>query len=114
MAAEQNLQDALFGADAGNEGLPTKVDLNSEKQYKEFGGKVGDLLYQGQAPYRIENFFRELCKNMPEHCDSKQIQKIIDHLKVIQATKARAEKDASKPGNKKKAKLAGFDKKGAE
>lgn len=60
-AAEQNLSNQLFGADEEAKGLSMKVDLNTEKQYKEFGTKVGDILYAGSAPYRIENFFRTLC-----------------------------------------------------
>ena len=43
----------------------------SEKDYKNFGAKTAKVLYSGAAHYRIENFFRELCKDLPEHCDSK-------------------------------------------
>lgn len=50
---------------------PAPVNLNSEKDYKNFGTKTATVLYGGSAPYRIENFFRELCKDLPEHCDSK-------------------------------------------
>jgi hypothetical protein len=57
--------------------------LNTEKEYKEFGTNVAKILYAGSAPYRIENFYRELSNNIAEHCDSKQIQKIIDHLQII-------------------------------
>lgn len=78
MKAEEGLTDALFG---GMEEA-TPVNLNSEKEYKNFGQKTAKVLYAGSAPYRIENFFRELCKDLPEHSDSKQIQKIIDHLTI--------------------------------
>ena len=59
------------------------VKLNSEKDYKEFGKSTAEILYKGSAPYRVDGFFRELCKDLPEHCDSKQIKKIADHLQVI-------------------------------
>jgi hypothetical protein len=67
VAAEKGLTDQLFG------GMdePAPVNLNSEKDYKNFGTKTATVLYGGSAPYRIENFFRELCKDLPEHCDSK-------------------------------------------
>lgn len=75
MEAEKGLTDQLFG------GMDeSTVQLSSEKEYKNFGVKTAKVLYAGSAPYRIENFFRELCKDLPEHCDSKQIQKIVDHL----------------------------------
>jgi hypothetical protein len=45
--------------------------LNSEKEYKEFGVNVAKILYAGSAPYRIENFYREVSANIQDHCDSK-------------------------------------------
>ena len=82
----------------------TTISLNSEKEYKEFGRKTGKLLYQGSAPYRVENFFKELCKELPEHCDSKQIGKIVDHLTIMQKNLAKKEKEARDGKNKKSAK----------
>ena len=61
----------LFGADDDNQGKVKEWKLNSEKEYKEFGKHTAKILYKGSTPYRVENFFRELCKDLPEHCDSK-------------------------------------------
>jgi len=52
------------------------VILASEKDYKQLGTKVAEALYSGSAPYRIEAFFKELSKDLPQHTDSKQIEKI--------------------------------------
>ena len=48
-----------MGDDEGTPGLQS-VNLNSEKDYKEFGKNVGQTLYGGKAPYRIENFYKNL------------------------------------------------------
>ena len=62
----------LFGADDDDDKQKVKDwKLNSEKDYKEFGKHTGKILYKGSTPYRVENFFRELCKDLPEHCDAK-------------------------------------------
>ena len=64
-AADASIADQLFG-DEGSTAVDTNnVTLNSEKDYKEFGKKVAKALYAGKAPYRIENFFRELAKDLP-------------------------------------------------
>lgn len=104
--AEAGLADQLFGGP--EESTPTTfgsdIKLNSEKEYKQFGKQISGILYQGSAPYRIENFFKELCKDLPEHCDSKQMQKIIDSLSMMQKEKAKKEKEErdGKAGKKKK------------
>lgn len=67
--AEKNLADQLFGG-MDLDAPVGKLSLNSEKEYKDFGKKTGQLLYQGSAPYRIENFFRELCKDLPTHLNA--------------------------------------------
>ena len=85
----------------GEEG--PKITLNTEKEYKNFGKKVGDTLYAGHAPYRIEQFFKELCKELPTTCDSKQIKKISDSILSIYNTKLRAEKEEAQGKKKKKA-----------
>lgn len=76
-AAEKGLADQLFGDLEGETVLSTKK-LNTEKDYKEFGADVAKILYAGAAPYRIENFYREVSANIQDHCDAKTIQKIID------------------------------------
>ena len=59
--AEQVLADQLFGGE-GEDG--PRVKLNSEKEYKDFGRKTAEILYKGSAPYRIENFYKELSKDI--------------------------------------------------
>jgi hypothetical protein len=55
MQAEQDITESLF-ADINI----TAKQLNTENDYKNFGKKVGGVLYQGQAPYRIPAFFKEV------------------------------------------------------
>jgi predicted GTPase len=69
-----------------------------------YGQSVGKVLYSGSAPYRIENFFKEMCKDLPNHCDSKQIKKIADHLNTLYNTKLAQEKEERDGKNKKKSK----------
>ena len=49
---------------------------------------------------RIEAFYKELSKDLPQHCDSKQIKKIADHLQSIYNTKLNDEKKAAKTKKK--------------
>ena len=67
-----------------------------------YGQNVGKVLYAGSAPYRVENFFKDLCKDLPNHCDSKQIKKIADHLQSLYNTKLAQEKEELNGKNKKK------------
>jgi len=99
-AQEAGLADQLFGG-MGEEA--PKITLNTEKEYKNFGKKVGDTLYAGAAPYRIEQFFKELCKELPTTCDSKQIKKISDSILSTYNSKLRAEKEEAQGKKKKKA-----------
>lgn len=46
---------------------------------------------------------------MPEHCDSKQIKKIADHLQVIFNQKQLMEKEKTKKGKKTALKYGGQD-----
>ena len=50
---------------------------------------------------RIESFFKELTKDLPEHCDSKQIKKIADNFQQIYNAKLKEEKAAAKTKSKK-------------
>jgi hypothetical protein len=61
-------------------------------------------LYNGKAPYRIENFFRELAKDLPANADSKQIKKIADHLTSLYNMKLIEEKESNVGGKGKKKK----------
>ena len=68
--AEKNLASDLLGGDDESAALKA-VNLNSEKDYREFGKNVADILFGGKAPYRIENFFKDLTKDLGKHLDSK-------------------------------------------
>ena len=108
--AEEMLADQLFGGEA--EAGP-KLKLNTEKEYKDFGRKTAQILYQGSAPYRIENFYKELSKDIGTHCDSKQIKKIADQLQTLYNDKLKKEKEEEKGKSKKaKASLKGGGAKG--
>ena len=65
------MADQLFGGGEVDEETKSSLKLNSEKEYKLYGQNVSKTLYAGSAPYRVENFFKELCKDLPGHCDSK-------------------------------------------
>lgn len=95
------MADQLFGAGEA-EATTSSLKLNSEKEYKVYGQNVAKTLYAGSAPYRVENFFKELCKDLPNHCDSKQIKKVADHLQMIFNQKLAAEKEEQNGKNKKK------------
>lgn len=99
-AADSNLADQLIGEETGAS-VDTNVTLNSEKDYKDFGKNVAKALYAGKAPYRIENFFKELCKDLSTVQDSKQIKKVADNLMTIYNAQVKAEKEKAK--SKKKA-----------
>lgn len=96
MAQENVMLDDLLD---NNE---VEVKLNSEDDYKAFGKKTAGILYGGSCPYRIESFCSELFRELPEHCNSKQINEIIRRLQAIQYQLQKDEK--SKNTNKKKEK----------
>jgi hypothetical protein len=79
-AQEAEMADQLFGAEESQPNTVSKVSLTNEKEYKAYGVAVGSVLYSGSFPVRIEAFYKEMSKDLPEHCDSKQIKKIADHL----------------------------------
>jgi len=59
MELEKDITESLF-AD-----LDVNANsLNQEKDYVNFGKKVGAVLYEGQAPYRIPVFFKELVRDL--------------------------------------------------
>ena len=105
---EASLADQLFGGDEPG----AKVTLNAEKDYKEFGRKAGEALYEGSAPYHIDKFFKEAAKSLPEHCDAKQIKVIHDFFTLMYNTKLKKEKTDDKNVKKKLAQLKGGGGKG--
>jgi hypothetical protein len=77
-AAEEGLANQLFGEEAG-----PKISLSSEKDYLNFAKKVSEALYQGNAPFHIEKFFKKLAEDMPKHCDSKHIKGVTDYMQTL-------------------------------
>ena len=69
IAAEAQLTDQLFGTDDDDKALKA-VSLENEKDYKEFGTDVGKLLQAGKAPYRMDSFFKEMRKTMPDYLEA--------------------------------------------
>lgn len=119
VAGEKDMTAALFALDdePNSSMMSTKaIILNGEKDYKEFGKQTGEHLYKGPSPYHVEKFFRELCKGMSDHCDSKQIKKVVDHIQIILNEKTKKEKEERDGKNKKKKAptLAGGGAKGYE
>lgn len=105
MQAENQMTNDLFGADDEPKIKEKVWKLNSEKDYKEFGKHTAKILYKGSTPYRTENFFRELCRDLPEHLDSKQIGSIVEYMKSVFNQKQKAEKEEKDGKNKKKKKI---------
>jgi hypothetical protein len=93
MAAEMDITESLF-ADLD----VTANSLNMEKDYANFGKKVSATLYQGQAPYRIPVFFKEIMRDLPKHAESKKIKEILDSLTALYNEKVKEEKDKEKKG----------------
>lgn len=93
IAAEMDITESLFA--------DLDVNANSltqEKDYVNFGKKVATVLYEGQAPYRIPCFFKELVRDLSKHIDSKKIKEISDSITAIYNEKVREEKEKEKSG----------------
>lgn len=74
------------------------TSLNQEKDYVNFGKKVAGVLYEGQAPYRIPVFFKELVRDLSKQIDSKKIKEILDSVTALYNEKVREEKEKEKSG----------------
>lgn len=72
--------------------------LNLEKDYISFGKKVSATLYEGQAPYRIPVFFKELVRDLSKHLESKKIKEILDSVTALYNEKVKEEKEKEKGG----------------
>lgn len=93
IAAEMDITESLFA----------ELDVNAnsltqEKDYINFGKKVATALYEGQAPYRIPVFFKELVRDLSKHIDSKKIKEILDSVTALYNEKVREEKEKEKSG----------------
>jgi hypothetical protein len=73
---------------------------------------VSKTLLAGNAPYHIDKFFKELSKELPEHCESKQLKSIADYMMLMYNTKLKKEKAEDKNVKKKKPTIKGGDSKG--
>ena len=93
IAADMDITEALF-ADLN----VNANSLNQEKDYLNFGKKVSAVLYEGQAPYRIPQFFKELVRDLSKQIDSKKIKEILDSVTAIYNEKVKEEKDKEKKG----------------
>jgi hypothetical protein len=93
IAAEKDITESLFAE------LDVNANsLNLEKDYINFGKKVATTLYEGQAPYRIPVFFKELVRDLSKHIDSKQIKVVLDSITALYNEKVKEEKDKEKSG----------------
>ena len=72
--------------------------LNQEKDYINFGKKVAGVLYEGQAPYRIPVFFKELVRDLSKQIESKKIKEILDTVTALYNEKVKEEKEKEKSG----------------
>ncbi len=93
--------DQLFGDEIDEEGKPT-LQLKSEEEYKSYGQKVGKVVFNGSAHYRVPLFYQEVSKELTENRDSRQIKKIADHLLSLYNEKLKKEKEDQKGKQKKK------------
>lgn len=93
IAADMDITEALF-ADLN----VNANSLNQEKDYINFGKKVSTVLYEGQAPYRIPQFFKELVRDLSKQIDSKKIKEILDSVTAIYNEKVKEEKEKEKGG----------------
>ena len=99
MMAEQDITESLFAdLNVNANSLKTEVD------YINFGKKVGAVLYEGQAPYRIPSFFKELVRDLSKQLESKKIKEILDSVTTIYNEKVKEEKEKEKTGGKNKGK----------
>ena len=88
------------------------MSLLAEKDYREFGKKCSDAVYEGSAPYHIDKYFIELSKKLPEHCDAKKIKSIADHIMTLYNTKLKKERSEDKNIKKKAPAVKGGGAKG--
>ena len=76
--AEQALVDELFAPeiamDAGG--------LTSKENYVAFAKQVGEILYEGQAPYHIPSFYQELVRGLSKN-EPEDIKKVVDAVTLI-------------------------------
>jgi hypothetical protein len=106
MVAEQDITESLF-EDLGVE----SKNLKKEADYSEFGKKVNKVLHEGQAPYNIPFFYKELMKDIGKYSDKDAIKKVLDSLTTIYNEKVKEQNaPTGKKGGKAKPGLGGAGK----
>ena len=83
--------------------------LTSRENYVAFAKQVGDILYEGQAPYHVPAFYAELTRGLTATSSAEDVKKIVDSVTLIYNKKVAEgkQKGGKKADNKKpKAKLA--------
>lgn len=96
--AEQALVDELFAPDIGMEAS----GLNSKDNYVAFAKQVGDILYEGQAPYHVPAFYAELTRGLTRDISAEDVKKIVDSVTLIYNKKLAEKKGGGKKANDKK------------
>lgn len=94
--AEEDITEKLF-ADIG---IDSK-NLKTEPDYLNFAKKISGVLYEGEAPYRIPAFYKELLRDVGKQCDSGEIKDILDSVTALYNEKVKQEKEKEKGGAKK-------------
>ena len=95
--AEEDITEQLFATDIAVESKGLKAQAN----YESFAKKVGEVLYEGEAPYNIPYFFAELAKGLSKsQTKTEEVKLILDKISVIY--NARIAEDKKRDGNVKK------------
>lgn len=71
---EEDIAEQLFASEV----TTTAQALRTEKNYVDFAKQVGKVLYDGQAPYNIPAFFKELIGDV-----GKSQMTTAEHLKKV-------------------------------
>jgi hypothetical protein len=101
-AAEEDITDQLFASEIQQD----SASLKTQKDYESFANQVGDVLFEGQAPYHIPAFFTELAKGLSKsQTKTEEVKLIIDRITVVYNAKV-AEDKKRDGGNKKGSKKA--------
>ena len=67
--------------------------LASKENYVAFGKQVGDILYEGKAPYHIPAFFAELTRGLTKtNASAEDMKKIVDSMTVMYNKKREEER----------------------
>ena len=77
--------------------------LKKEEDYVNFAKKVGEVLYEGKAPYHLPAFFNEIVRGIGKaNTSAMDLKKIVDTVTVVYNAKVAEEKAAEKGAKKGK------------